>query len=400
MGEHEARVVGLAIHWGGICVIAVLSFLMARSARRRFFHYWTLGWACLALSLACLLVAACLPAPTRAFLGVAFTAQYAFALFVLAGCRNHATDFTLEPSHAWVVVPASGIALGVAYGVENVNFALAPHAALLAGCWLVGHRFLRPARRRPRSAGARILSVALLLMFVLCVQYALAYTYVPRAGGSAGLSYLKYAPLYDLLLEILLAFGMVIVLMDCVWEQLEGERHQLATASTQLQKLVEKDPLSGALNRRGFSSFVRKNSGFPAVSGCAVLVDIDNFKAINDNLGHAVGDQAIQAVARAIRSIIRPEDVLFRWGGDEFLVLMLGVPEAPAHIRMNHLNPALAGTLLVEGAPPVDLAVSYGIEPFARLANLDAVIEAADRRMYEHKQARRIRLAAAQTQLS
>src|SRR4029077_4626304 len=89
--------------------------------------------------------------------------------------------------------------------------------------------------------------------------------------------------------------------------------------------------------------------------------DVDDFKIINDTLGHSVGDAAIRAVARSIRSVIRADDLLFRWGGDEFLVLLVGLSEAEARLRLTQLNAALLQTSLGEAEEPIDPCVSYGV---------------------------------------
>ena len=83
------------------------------------------------------------------------------------------------------------------------------------------------------------------------------------------------------------------------------------------------------------------------LAGTAVIADIDNLKSINDQFGHAAGDAAIRAVATAIRSLIRADDLLFRWGGDEFLLVLehLRHPQQAAHVAIAGLGDgaALAG---------------------------------------------------------
>lgn len=87
-----------------------------------------------------------------------------------------------------------------------------------------------------------------------------------------------------------------------------------------------------------------------------------------------------------MRSLIRADDMLFRWGGDEFLLLLFGLAEAEARKRMERLNAPLAGTRLHRVAAPVAISVSYGLASFARLADLQQAIEQADSAMYQRKQ--------------
>jgi len=108
-------------------------------------------------------------------------------------------------------------------------------------------------------------------------------------------------------------------------------------------------------------------------------------KVINDELGHPVGDAAIRAVASAIRSCIRADDLLFRWGGDEFLVLLFGVTEVEARSRLQSLNERLRQSMLTGVARPVDLSAAVGYASFDAATSFDDVIAVADTAMYGAK---------------
>ena len=99
---------------------------------------------------------------------------------------------------------------------------------------------------------------------------------------------------------------------------MEAANQELRRAHDKLELLAQMDPLTEALNRHAFHSLLTRNeSGSEAdSSGCVAVIDIDNLKPINDTQGHQVGDKAIRAVATAVRSMIRADDMLFRWGGD------------------------------------------------------------------------------------
>src|ERR1041384_3704570 len=141
-----------------------------------------------------------------------------------------------------------------------------------------------------------------------------------------------------------LGFGMVMLLMKSVRREVEMANRKLLEARDQLELLVQMDPLTEALNRHAFHSLLRRpEAGHDTVtSGSVAILDIDNLKPINDTLGHTTGDKAIRAVARATRSLVRADDMLFRWGGDEFLVLMFKLPQPDASRRMEKLNQILA----------------------------------------------------------
>jgi len=117
-----------------------------------------------------------------------------------------------------------------------------------------------------------------------------------------------------------------------------------------------------------------------------VVIDIDNLKLINDTLGHAVGDATIRAIAHAVRAVIRADDMLFRWGSDEFLLLMFGMPEAEARRRLETLNGTLAKTSLPCVNAPISISVSHGLVAFNAMMELEHAIEEADEAMYKRKQ--------------
>src|SRR5262249_307298 len=99
-----------------------------------------------------------------------------------------------------------------------------------------------------------------------------------------------------------------------------------------------------------------------------------------------VGDKAIRAVARTIRSLIRADDMLFRWGGDEFLVLMFKLPEEEASRRMRTLNDVLDKHAKEWTQVPVGISVAVGVCGFGSVRELAQAIECADHAMYESKQ--------------
>jgi diguanylate cyclase (GGDEF)-like protein len=218
---------------------------------------------------------------------------------------------------------------------------------------------------------------------------------VPVFGARKGLwgitvrtSYLQYTSIFDLLLEILLGFGTMMVLLEGVRRQVEASNQQLTQTRDKLELMASMDPLTEALNRHAFHSLLNgdQNQSEPHARGCVAVIDIDNLKPINDQFGHCVGDKAIRAVARAVRSLIRADDMVFRWGGDEFLVLLFKLPEAEAARRMSSLNQILKEHSQRWTGSPIVISVSSGVCGFAALGELRDAIERADQAMYDGRQ--------------
>ena len=191
---------------------------------------------------------------------------------------------------------------------------------------------------------------------------------------------------YSLILSVLFLAALM-VLMENVRREVAMANRKLLEARDQLQLLAQMDPLTQALNRHAFHSLLRSpESGQEIVtSGSVAVIDIDNLKPINDTMGHTVGDKAIRAVARGMRSLVRADDMLFRWGGDEFLVLMFKLPQPEASRRLEKLNKILEENTERWIGMPVSVTVSFGVAGFTSLTDLAQAIEQADKAMYAQR---------------
>ncbi len=196
---------------------------------------------------------------------------------------------------------------------------------------------------------------------------------------------LKPAILYAFYFVGQYVFGRVFI-TGCRRE-VELANQELLRARDQLELLAKMDPLTEALNRHAFHSLLRhpEKGADTMTSGSVAVIDIDNLKPINDTWGHSTGDKAIRAVARAMRSLIRADDMLFRWGGDEFLVLMFKLPEEDANQRMQKLNKTLQENGRRWTGMPLTVTVSHGVAGFDSLTDLGQAIEAADQAMYAQR---------------
>lgn len=385
-------ITGLIIQTVGIFLVTSLSFFMTRSIRRTSLIYWTIGWACLAASLVSLTIAFRIGSFHKLLFSVYFLGEYCFGYMLLAGCRNYASGNRLTRRSWSKLIPAVAIALVLPRVSDDFNDWFIFHAAILAGLFAAAFASLVIARRgKKASPGLRVMTVALALLTLDFLHYVPIMIYVKLYSVGSQLAYLKYNSIYDLILEILLGFGTVMMVMDEVRHEVEGANRELVAARDRLELLARVDPLTEALNRHAFYSLLEKkrdDAESPA-TGSVVVIDIDNLKPINDSLGHTAGDHAIREVAHALRSLIRTEDLLFRWGGDEFLVLLYNISEDQTRARINKLDGSIARTSLPGAETPVALVVSYGIASFSALDQIGQAIEQADDAMYLRKQSRK-----------
>lgn len=169
------------------------------------------------------------------------------------------------------------------------------------------------------------------------------------------------------------------------------ERDLTATKRLQqeLRLLAATDPLTGLLNRRHFlqkaeTEFARSRRYRRDLA--VVMLDIDHFKRINDTHGHFVGDQVLTAMARTAYSLLRDTDVMARWGGEEFAILMPETPLAGATILAERLRAELASLRIDTAGGTLQFTVSAGVaargEPDENLA---ALMQRADLALYAAK---------------
>lgn len=164
------------------------------------------------------------------------------------------------------------------------------------------------------------------------------------------------------------------------------DKHRLAAA---------RDPMTGLLNRRGFQAAVEEQARCGRTVGTVVVADIDHFKAINDSRGHEAGDQVIIDMARRLTQMADKDTLLARFGGEEFVVLLVGAAEAEGHHWAETLRKSLKDTSItrLHGQP---FTASFGVSEVADLRlDLLAAIGRADEALYLAKRNGRDRVECA-----
>jgi diguanylate cyclase (GGDEF)-like protein len=154
----------------------------------------------------------------------------------------------------------------------------------------------------------------------------------------------------------------------------------------QLRHLADHDALTGMLNRRGMDRALAQHVALGrryGAQGALLLLDLDGFKAVNDSLGHAAGDELIVTCARALQERLRETDVLGRLGGDEFAVLLPAEGEDEAR--------AVAAKVVAIIREVGGVTVSVGVTPFGDEPTSTSALDRADTAMYLAKQAGRDR---------
>ncbi|MBS7057674.1 MAG: diguanylate cyclase [Faecalibacterium prausnitzii] len=155
---------------------------------------------------------------------------------------------------------------------------------------------------------------------------------------------------------------------------------QRAAREQQLKDELYRDPLTGIYNRRYYEEVVRKSTGPAGIA----LMDVDDFKICNDTYGHYAGDMALKTVANAIQSCIRKSDLLIRYGGDEFLLVLSGIPSDILQAKLEQIR-AAAQMASVPGYSHFRLSLSIGGTIQSLADPMDNIVRRADRLMYQAK---------------
>ena len=211
---------------------------------------------------------------------------------------------------------------------------------------------------------------------------------VAAATGGIGAASTQVA-YFNFVSAALLVLGMHLQIFEDVIHELRTAAAELATSRDEMKTMAVTDPLTRCYNRRLLYEIAEheleqhRRYKLPL---SLLYIDIDHFKAINDQRGHHTGDEVLKTMGAILRELTRQADFVFRWGGDEFLVLLSAAePEArnkAVQIRRAFLESAIVNSL------PDGVDVSIGTVPVPPdTKDFDPLIDQADREMYRRKRA-------------
>ncbi len=197
---------------------------------------------------------------------------------------------------------------------------------------------------------------------------------------------------------VLASFGDVTLLeknkeeLVSMLEVLKKSREEIRLQNEELQVLATRDPLTSCLNRRSFLSQFEThwaNAGRYAYPLSCVMLDIDHFKLVNDQHGHSVGDQVLQKVAVVLRATVRDGDVVCRYGGEEFCILLPHLDKDGARLAGERYRKAVAAIRM----PNLAVTVSVGVSAMSLGArSLQELLDQADKSLYIAKRTGRNRV--------
>jgi diguanylate cyclase (GGDEF)-like protein len=367
----------------GALAVAGLLLLLFFYRRRLYILFWTGGW---------LLVSSSMFLAGRPFsnpkvgllsLGISQFLGILSALFFVISADAYPARPRVRRGYAFVLL---AVLLWFALAPLALDWVavFAPGHVLIAGALAaagIGHLVLL---RQVRMLGAAVVGVGMLLIAASHVWIVL-WVREPNADAMSS------ALFFSLVLYLIVAFGMQLMTFeDMTWE-LRRTNRRLEAAQGKLRRMVITDPLTGCRNRRFFDEVIgrelqrHQRYGIPL---SVLFVDVDRFKAVNDTLGHDAGDRVLREVAGYLLGHIREADYVFRWGGDEFLVL-LSCGEEEARRRGAALQKDFTA-FAEEAELPAGVGLSIGCaEVTSQTTDVMDLIKLADERMYANKRSMR-----------
>jgi diguanylate cyclase (GGDEF)-like protein/PAS domain S-box-containing protein len=219
-----------------------------------------------------------------------------------------------------------------------------------------------------------------------------------RSGASAGLAIWRNANARAWEREDILLAGSAtaIVRMILEYEAIQQEMaHQART-----------DPLTGLLNRRAFIEEIGRHCtrlDREDSPGTLLFIDMDSFKAVNDRMGHAMGDAVLIKLAEMLRKLVRPSDLVARLGGDEFAIWLSGADRMIAAERADHLcrtAPAELSCVVPEAFPALGLSIGIATRRAASGETIEALMRRADMAMYDVKRSGRSHWQVSQEEIA
>ena len=260
--------------------------------------------------------------------------------------------------------------------------------------------------------GATLVMLALVMVFGMfnmrtaSLRVACAYTVLLMGAVMAALS--ASDPLghradleaihFGVVVTVMTAIALISVQLMTMRSQLKDQKLALQQAMRHIENLATHDELTGLANRRHMMALLNEHALRRARGGpdfYVAVLDLDHFKQVNDSYGHGTGDQALRAFAQQARQTLRTTDIIGRWGGEEFVLLLPETPPGEPTVGIERLRSELAVMAVCSKEPELHIGFSAGFTRYVDGETIDATIERADHALYAAKAAGRNRTVLA-----
>lgn len=367
-----------------LAMVAGFFAVLSRSNRRPELAWWTRAWTANLIALAVTstfwLINTNALYPLIAWLYTA--GKTAFALMLAQGAWMMIRPGTrLFTTRQLLIGIASYSTLSAIFLTNITLVGIVQHSVI--GVILL---FVAALLVQSRSDAVAWLASGIALRGLLAIAEAAAYVIQwnsPETGVLNALivpagTFLSASSSFDMGAEWMVVLGSVLTVSERGRHALEASHHRLVLAQEDLRRVADRDPLTGATNRRALRDIfnVVQHSG-----AMLLFFDLDGFKKINDDHGHAAGDRCLKMFANALRESFRPDDHVVRYGGDEFLVIARGLDSAAARERIDKVTAMLDE----HRGEQTYCGFSVGMSELEAFGPPEVALQQADQNMYKAK---------------
>jgi diguanylate cyclase (GGDEF)-like protein len=365
----------------GSLLFGMVFLFLYRQSRVVYFGLWSIAWVLRLL--AAFFGYELMRTQLAGWLAPYATFEFAFVIVLVSAARaGFASDVkdwrtVLRLIAILPIFVALVYAIGQKIGLEAYH---ASHAIVLGFVYFYNFITLR----RHQGLGSRIFRFSLLVLAVAFIEHAGIFLYLFNRGNAPQWAlYLHHETYIDFALHCVLAFSAMAMWSESQIDRIRELGAELDYARREIKHSIDLDRLTGLFNQAALEKRVEQTEPF---DGVVAVCDMDNFKDVNDRYGHLVGDEILRNIGNLLQSSIRHEDVAFRWGGDEFVVLFVNQKPDVARKRMAEIEARLAD-FRVRGFGVLPITFSWGIADATGRALREALDE-ADRSMYSFKRVR------------
>ncbi len=382
MNPPPLDLVALNVQMLGTFLFCLVFLFLWRQSGIIYFGYWSLAWALQVVALIFLRVV--ILSRVVFWLGPYALFEFAFALALLMAARAGTSPGADTRKSIVKMILGFPLFIALVYllALQSSRFEgfQAVHGLVLGSIYLYSYFVIRTGG----GVGGRLFRFSLLCFAVAFLLNAALFFYVYNRGGHPQWPrYLQYNSFYDFALLTLLAFAAMAMWIENQRDRIEALSNEMDAVRRDSLKSLDLDRLTGLLNQ---AALERRMEGAEPFSGVVAVCDMDNFKSINDQYGHLVGDEILRNIGHLMRSSIRQEDEAFRWGGDEFVILFRNQNLPVVKSRMLEVRRRLSD-FRVRGYGPLPISFSWGASE-ASGGPLREAVDSADRDMYSYKKRR------------
>lgn len=299
---------------------------------------------------------------------------YAFLGIVLANKEMYKTIFLVAFAEVELNVLISSIMLGDGYEFMIYTLSLIPGAFYLAHTW-------PEIKNKYGISWVPIISTIVVATVYVLVDI-LGIVDTPLYSGEEILALKPVFHYFNIMIAVvlLLAFSVLFAL------EVRHFQKMLNDENSRLGEIASRDPLTKALNRRSLYNIINDEiNDNEHIEFGLIILDIDDFKKVNDTYGHIVGDQVLIQVASTIKDSLREDDYFCRWGGEEFLLMIHGSNEDYA-IVAERIRAGIEKVLFNSNEKEFSVTATMGISEYQTGIQIRTLVDMADQKLYFGKQ--------------